>query len=69
MRSNAREAAFKIIFSELFQDNAEQSFKTRIFKGENLNDEDVSFAESLVFFVEYHLEELSNFLTEKIDLI
>ena len=54
MRSNAREAAFKIIFSELFQDNAEQSFKTRIFKGENLNDEDVSFAESLVSLVEDH---------------
>ncbi len=67
MRSNAREAAFKIIFSELFQDNAEQSFKTRIFKGENLNDEDVSFAESLVSLVEDHREELSNLLTEKID--
>ncbi len=67
MRSNAREAAFKIIFSELFQENAEKGFKSRIYKGENLNEEDAAFAERLVTLVEEHREELSNSLNEKIE--
>ena len=67
MRSNAREAAFKIIFSELFQENAEKSFKSHIYKGENLNEEDAAFAERLVTLVEEHREELSNSLNEKIE--
>ena len=67
MRSDAREAAFKIIFSELFQENAEQGFKSRIYKGENLNEEDAAFAERLVTLVEEHREELSSSITEKIE--
>lgn len=67
MRSNAREAAFKIIFSELFQENAEAGFKSRIYKGENLNEEDAAFAERLVTLVEEHREELSNSLNVKIE--
>ncbi|MDE6411817.1 MAG: transcription antitermination factor NusB [Clostridia bacterium] len=67
MRSNAREAAFKIIFSELFQENAEKGFKSRIYKNENLNEEDAAFAERLVTLVEEHRGELSSSLTEKIE--
>ena len=67
MRSNAREAAFKIIFSELFQDNAGASFKSRIYKGENLNEEDTAFAERLVALVEEHRDELTTAITEKIE--
>lgn len=67
MRSNAREAAFKIVFSELFQADAEKGFKSRIYKGENLNEEDAAFAERLVALVEEHREELSSALTEKIE--
>ena len=67
MRSNAREAAFKIIFSELFQEDAGKSFKSRIYKGEKLNDGDAAFAERLVALVEEHREELSALLNEKIE--
>ena len=67
MRSNAREAAFKIIFSELFQNNAGASFKSRIYKGENLNEEDTAFAERLVALVEEHRDELTTAITEKIE--
>ena len=67
MRNNAREAAFKIIFSELFQDNAGASFKSRIYKGEKLNEEDTAFAERLVALVEEHRDELTIAITEKIE--
>lgn len=67
MRSNAREAAFKIIFSELFQENAGKGFKTRIYKGESLGAEDTAFAERLVSLVEEHREELSKSIMEKIE--
>lgn len=67
MRSNAREAAFKIVFSELFQDGADKAFKSRVYKSENLNEEDIAFAERLVSLVEEHREELSGLLTEKIE--
>lgn len=67
MRNNAREAAFKIIFSELFQENAQKGFRTHIYKGEKLNDEDIAFAERLVSIVEQHREELLCELTERIE--
>ncbi len=67
MRSNAREAAFKIIFSELFQDNAGTGFKSRIYKSEKLGEEDTAFAERLVSLVEEHREELSRMLNGKIE--
>ncbi len=67
MRSNAREAAFKIIFSELFQDNAGAGFKSRIYKSEKLGEEDTAFAERLVSLVEEHREELSCMLNGKIE--
>lgn len=67
MRSNAREAAFKIIFSELFQADAGKGFKSRIYKGENLGEEDAAFAERLVSLVEEHRGELSDLLNEKIE--
>ena len=67
MRSSAREAAFKIIFSELFQENAETSFKSRIYKGEKLDEEDTAFAARLVSLVEEHREELTGAITERIE--
>lgn len=77
MRSDAREAAFKIIYSEQFSGEATASFKhsvyggayTRTDKNEKLalNEEDAAFAERLVSLVEEHYEELSEKLTEKID--
>ena len=67
MRSNAREAAFKIIFSQLFQDSAGAAFKARIYKGEKLNEEDTAFADRLVTLVQEHREELSAAITERIE--
>lgn len=67
MRSNAREAAFKIVFSELFQDSAEKAFRNRVYKSEKLNEEDAAFAERLVSLVAMHREELSAMLVEKIE--
>lgn len=67
MRSNAREAAFKIIFSELFQPDAGKGFKSRIYKSERLSEEDAAFAERLVSLVEEHRGELSDLLNDKIE--
>ncbi len=67
MRSDAREAAFKIIFSELFGENAEKSFKQKIYRAQKLNEEDAAFADRLVTIVEEHREELTARLTEKIE--
>lgn len=67
MRSSAREAAFKIIFSRLFQNDSGTGFRSRIYKRENLSEEDAAFAERLVALVEEHREELSCLLNEKID--
>ena len=67
MRSNAREAAFKIIFSQLFQESAGAGFKTRIYKGEKLSEEDTAFADRLVTLVEEHRGELSAAITERIE--
>lgn len=67
MRNNAREAAFKIIFSELFQENVQKGFKSHVYKSEKLSDEDTAFAQRLVTLVEEHREELLSELTEKIE--
>ena len=67
MRSSAREAAFKIIFSGLFQEAVQSAFKSRIYKGEKLNEEDTAFADALVTLVEEHRAELSDAITERIE--
>ena len=67
MRSTAREAAFQIIFSLLFQPEANANFKSAIYHGKNLNEEDVAFADRLVSLVEEHKEELSQAITERIE--
>lgn len=67
MRSSAREAAFKIIFSELFQEAMQVAFKSRIYKGENLSDEDTAFADTLVALVEEHRAELTDAITERVE--
>lgn len=64
MRSDAREAAFKIIFADLFHENDEK-FRRSVYKHDNLTEEDVSFAESLVGCVNEHREELSGLIAEK----
>ena len=67
MRSNAREAAFKIIFSRLFQEGVTSGFKARMYKGEKLSEEDTAFADRLVCIVEEHREELLSAIMQKVE--
>ena len=48
MRSDAREAAFKIVFASLFQEKIEKKFCENIFRNAKLTDEERAFAEELV---------------------
>ena len=66
MRSDAREAAFKIVFSELFTPKAERAFRFALYRQAGLRDEDCQFAEALVSCVEEHREELTKTLKEKV---
>ena len=59
MRSEAREAAFKIVFSDLFAEKSEAAFRRSVYRQAELSEEDCSFAESLVLCVEEHFAELN----------
>ncbi len=48
MRKNAREAVYKLLFSNLFNDKFDDSFKNFIYEEENLTDEDKAFANELL---------------------
>lgn len=66
MRSDAREAAFKIIFAELFGGDCDARFKAGIYKKGGLNDEERLFADRLVTLAETHREELTAKISEKV---
>ena len=65
MRSDAREAAFKIVYAGLFHE-CEKSFYAETFRKAKLTDEERDFAMRLVALVEEHREELSAILAEKV---
>ncbi len=65
MRSDAREAAFKIVFANQFNDN-DENFRTKIYKKSELNEEDCAFAERIISIVQTHYEELLAVLTQNI---
>lgn len=65
MRKDAREAAFKIVFAELFTE-PDGRFKTEIIKKANLSEEETAFAQKLVSLTEKHREELLSVLNEKV---
>ena len=48
MRRNAREAVYKLLFSNQFNDKFDDEFKLFIFAEENLNKEDAAFANELL---------------------
>ena len=48
MRKNAREAVYKLLFSNLFNDKFDDSFKNFIYEEENLTEEDKAFANELL---------------------
>lgn len=58
MRKLAREAAFKIVYANLFHDGNGKTFRAAVYKQEKLDDEDRAFAEKLVSTVEERKEEL-----------
>ncbi|MGN1234531.1 MAG: transcription antitermination factor NusB [Christensenellaceae bacterium] len=58
MRSDAREAAFKIVYSELFHEDRDPALKRSLYKKYELNEDDVSYADRLIRTVEEKKEEL-----------
>ena len=65
MRSDAREAAFKIVYAGLFHE-CEKSFRAETFRKAKLTEEERVFAERLVALVGEQREELSAILAEKV---
>ena len=59
MRSDAREAAFKIIFADLFGGDGEKNFRAALYKQAHLGEEECAFAERIVDAFFRHKEELS----------
>lgn len=66
MRSDAREAAFKIIYAETFNNECDDRFKASVFKKMTLNEEDTAFAMRLVKLVEENSDAFSQTLTERV---
>lgn len=67
MRSDAREAAFKVVFAGLFQSETEQSFRTAVYRNAKLTEEESAFAERLVSCVGEHREEFLNRLSAQVE--
>ena len=58
MRSDAREAAYKIVFADLFGGDGKKGFRAAVYKEHRLKEEESAFAEELVSAVFAHKEEL-----------
>lgn len=66
MRSDAREAAFKIIFSEQFGSDCDNRSRSEIYAKFNLSEEERVFANKLITLTTEHKEELKNLLDENV---
>ncbi len=66
MRSDAREAAFKIIFADLFGGDGEKNFRAALYRQAHLNEEDCAFAERIVDAFLRHKQELSEQLSASV---
>lgn len=66
MRVNAREAAFKIVFSQQFHDECTEAFRNSVYRSEKLSEEDRAYAERLYSAVTENREALSAILAEKV---
>ncbi len=66
MRSQAREAAFQVLFAELFNERLDARFAANVYKKAGLAAEDIAYAERLVSTVNEKKEELSSLLSEKV---
>lgn len=62
MRAIARETAFKIIFASFFTGEIDMAFARRAFKSENLDKDDIEYAERVLSIVNEHSEDFSALL-------
>ena len=67
MRSQAREAAFKIVFAKEFGGDCDGRFEAGVYRKEGLGEEGRAFAHKLVGLVDEHREELLAVLDEKVE--
>ena len=61
MRTNAREAAFKILFSSQFNDEYEYT-KRSVILFDNLNDSDIEYCNNIINSVMEHKDELTKLI-------
>ena len=66
MRSDAREAAFKIVFADLFGGDKEKNFRAAVYRHAQLGEEDAAFAERIVSTVLAHKEELAKEIADTV---
>ena len=64
MRKDAREAAYRYIYSFLMTNEADEELKKEVYKEHKLNDKDVEFADALIRTVIEHLPEFTGVLSE-----
>ena len=67
MRSDAREAAFKIVFAGLFQETIEKKFCENIYRNLKLSDDERAFADALVAKVNEHKDALLSQLAAQVE--
>ncbi len=64
MRRDAREAAYKILYAENFNDETDDAFKRETFSEQKLSEADVKFAEALLKTVTDHKSEINDVISE-----
>lgn len=63
MRRDAREAAYKILYAEHFNDNPSEDFRKEIFAEHKLNEKDIAFAENLLDAIAENGEEINSIIS------
>lgn len=66
MRSDAREAAFKVVYAEQFTGPSERAFRTSLYRKAKLSEEEKAFAEALISCVNEHRDELLSAISERV---
>ena len=64
MRRDAREAAYKILYAENFNDETDDAFKRETFSEQKLSEADVKFAEALLKTVTDHKSEINDVISK-----
>ena len=63
MRRDSREAVYKILFAELFNQSIDEGFEQFIFEEQKLNDEDVEFAIQLLTTIRSFRTEINEIIS------